>query len=476
MAGTASGGTSGGSTGTGSGTTTGGSGNASGGSSTGGSTGSADAGCGPSGYGNEFDDCTAAGADGVCACTLTCVGDTSTSSGKACEQSCTSTSDCSDPATYCVSGYCQLNGCGTFLMDGGGNGSENGPCNALGTDDGTCIANPYHGTGVHYNSNFKFVCVRPGTATSSCVAPQLVSTDATTCPVGQTCSAPILLHNTADGMLATANASYKVPMGSYALGVCAALCDLSGLYDAGCPSGESCLATGLSAGNTGVCSSDGGNGCATALTGTEFGGPAGNFCGSNSDCGCPQSCVTDSVIGQVCEAPCSMDSDCPSVGDQCGLVGDGGVCFPRLCGDYFPLPDGGTAGPSYFASCTVNQANDGTCVPTYSEALSNNLGIGNIGVCYLGGTATTTCDPTFGNDATQLCPTGQICFGGQCLGLCDPSNTTAGAPTCPAGVACYQFNSNYLAGVCIGSCGPSTAPCINSGDCCSGACNNQVCN
>jgi hypothetical protein len=367
-----------------------------------------------------------------------------------------------------VGSFCQLNPCGAYLKDGGGNGSENGACDALDAGDGTCINNPYHGRGAHYNSTYTFVCVRPGTASSSCVDPQLVSTDASTCPAGQMCSAPILLHNTANGAVATANAAYKVPMGSYALGICAPLCDLSGLYDAGCPSGETCLSTGVSGSNTGICSGDGGNGCAAALTGTEFGGAATNGCASNSDCGCPQSCINDSFLGQVCEAPCSVDSDCPSVGDLCGAVGDGGVCILRICGNVI-LPDGGTAGPGLFAKCTVNKANDGTCVPTYSEALSNAGNVGDIGVCYLGGTATTSCDPTFGSDTTKLCPTGQTCFGGQCLALCDPS-ATAGNPTCPTGVACYQFSSNYQAGVCLGACLPKGENCINGGDCCSGTC------
>jgi hypothetical protein len=428
----------------------------------------ADAGCGPSGYGNEFDDCTANGTNDVCACTLVCATDATTTSGTACEQTCMSTSDCSDPATTCVSGFCQLNPCGAFLKDGGGNGSENGACDAVGTGDGTCINNPYHGKGPHFNSTYNFVCVRPGSSSGPCVAPQLVSTDATSCPAGQMCSAPILLHNTANGFLATANAAYKVPMGSYALGACAPMCDLTGLYDAGCPSGEFCLSVGPGASNTGICSSDGGDGCLTALTGAEFGGNAGNSCITNADCACSQSCVSDSVLGQVCEAPCSSNADCPNVGDVCGAVGDGGVCFPRFCGNLVLL-DGGTAGPDYFQTCTVNQANDGTCVPTYSDALGNN-GVGDIGVCYLGGTATTSCDPTLGNDATQLCPTTQTCFGGQCLTLCDPNPLGTSYPTCPTGVACYQFNSNFLAGVCLGACLPTGANCINSGDCCSGSC------
>ena len=473
VAGTASGtnGTgSGAGTGTASGTSGGGStGSSTGGNSTGGTTSGVDAGCGPSGYGNEFDDCTANGTSGICACTLVCANDSSTIAGKACEQTCMMTSDCSDPATHCVGGFCQLNPCGTFLKDGGANGSENGPCDALGTSDGTCISNPYQGKGVHSDSNFAFVCVRPGSSSGPCVAPQLVSTDATTCPAGQVCSAPILLHNTANGALATANGAYRVPMGSYALGACAPLCDLSGLYDAGCASGLSCLSTALSGGNTGICSSDGGNGCATALTGTEFGGPAGNSCASNFDCACPQSCVSDAQFGQVCEAPCSADSDCPNAGEVCDVVADGGVCSLRFCGSSYVLPDGG-ASPDYFATCTVDQSNDGTCVPTYSESLSDNLGSGNIGVCVLGGTATTSCDPAMGSsDATQLCPTEQTCFGGQCLALCDPSNSP-GYPTCPPGIACYQISSNYQAGVCLGACLPTGANCINGGDCCSELC------
>jgi hypothetical protein len=445
------------------------------GSTTGGTTGStADAGCGPSGYGNEFDDCSTNGVDLVCACNLTCTKDTGTLSGKACEQSCSVSTDCADPATLCVGSFCQLNACGTY-SDGGGNGKENLACNALGTGDGTCINNPYQGGNSNFNSSYPFVCVRPGTATNQCVDPQFVSTAATTCPVGQTCSAPTLLHNTANGKISVANGSYRVPAGSYDLGVCAPLCDLTGKFDAGCPSGQACLATGPGDKSTGVCSADGGNGCAAALTGTEFGGERSASCNTNFDCACPQYCVNDAFFGQVCEAPCSVDSDCPNAGDTCAMVGDGGVCIARLCGGVI-LPDSGVANPAYLKTCTVKAANDGTCVPMYSDAVSNGAtGVGNIGICYLGGTATTTCDPTMANNAATLCATGSFCFGGQCLTLCDPSATSArGGNGCPAGVACYQFNSNIQAGVCLGACIPMGLNCNNSSDCCSFNCGGAV--
>ena len=76
---------------------------------------------------------------------------TSQGTAKLCLQSCSATSDCADPTTICDTGsgdaalnHCVQNLCGPGLPSGSqgpvwaGSGTFSGPCNAAGTNDGTC--------------------------------------------------------------------------------------------------------------------------------------------------------------------------------------------------------------------------------------------------------------------------------------------------------------------------------------------------
>ncbi len=415
--------------------------------------------------GNEFNDCSTLGTNGSCVCPLVCTSDANTNSGQACELPCSTTADCTNPGTICINSFCRIDSCDPNypVSDGG---SLNGPCDSIGIADGTCLDNPNS----NGNSKPAQFCVRGGSATTNCVYAQLSSTPETSCPLGDICTAQSLLYGQDNGIAVPyLSNAYSVPPGNYT-GICVPLCDWTGTVDAGCSPGLTCIESPISEfsnGSSGYCSTQGGNGCATASSGTEFG-----YCdqaNNNFDCACPQSCVSDTFYSSnVCESPCVVDGDCPGAGDMCIA----GQCQNHLCGNAI-IPDSGTAGPVYFAPCTVDAGNDGTCVPSTSS-IGTTADQNFFGVCYLGGTATTTCDPTISRDIATLCPTSQFCFGGTCEALCDP---TAAASTCPTGVACYEFNANPSAGICFQACLPTGTACLNNGDCCSYGCGSGfVCN
>ncbi len=409
-----SGTTSGGSPGTTSGGVT--SSSSSGGSTGAGTTSGGDAGCVAAvNAPYQFDACTP-GDTNPCGCGMACAIDTQLPAGGGCEFLCTTTADCPDPSTTCQNGYCEWVPCGN-----GNNGSVGTSCTAETTNDGTCYGAVAH-------DSTAGLCVRNGTSAGPCLWPSQSATPALTCPAQQTCgtfynTAYYLPLSTAVGDRAAGNA----PLGSY-YGICLSICSDT----VACPSGQSCLLQNLGATEfASGCEPVTDGGCLTEPLFPEF-----NGCGADSDCSCPARCTADPLfLGQsVCEAPCTQDTDCPNAGDACVS----GSCTFRLCG---LLPDGGQAtGSAQNGPCTVIAANDGTCIPNFMS-----FQLGSFGTCYLGGTATSTCDPTAPYDAGALCATGSLCVAGSCLPVCDPSGAA-----CAGGATCIALNYNSASGVCVG--------------------------
>jgi hypothetical protein len=89
--------------------------------------------------------------------------------------------------------------------------------------------------------------------------------------------------------------------------------------------------------------------------------------------------------------------------------------------------------------CSVMTAEDGTCLPSF-----NSSQLGAFGICYLGGTASTGCDPRLPYDAGALCTPGSICVAGACLTVCNPGPTG-----CADAGSCVPINDNPSSGVCV---------------------------
>jgi len=97
-----------------------------------------------------------------CGCPLYCQKQADGGQIGICRRRCNTTADCPIPDTSCQSGVCQVNLCG----GDGGNGVLNGPCDALGTGDGTCVP---HSLGLNTGPNgVSGHCVQNGCATQSC--------------------------------------------------------------------------------------------------------------------------------------------------------------------------------------------------------------------------------------------------------------------------------------------------------------------
>ena len=156
--------TGGGSSGGSSGGNSGGSGSSTGGSSTGG--------CGG---GNEFAPCQT---EQDCSCGLVCVNNNLGES--ACEHLCQNSAQCPTLYTVCSGISCTYDLCGASL-GGPANGTLDGPCNAQGTNDGTCAPLPPDG-----GSQFG-LCFQGGGATSSCSVSTTRPNLQTACGVGQIC-------------------------------------------------------------------------------------------------------------------------------------------------------------------------------------------------------------------------------------------------------------------------------------------------
>jgi hypothetical protein len=347
---------------------------------------------------------------------MACVNDPFLPSPPGCEYVCTQTSDCPDPSTTCQSGSCRQVPCGS-----GHNGNVGEACTAADAGDGTCY-------GAVDGNDAAGLCIRNGTSAGPCLWPSPSSPPSLTCPADQTCAT--FYDTTGYFPLSTAfsvDSAGNVPPGAY-LGTCVPICSVT----VPCPHGQSCNLSNL--GGTEFaqgCAQDSDGGCRPGAGHIEFG-----LCGSEVDCSCPLSCQADPLYApeQVCEGTCVVDSDCPNAGDAC----QGGFCTHRLCG---LLPDGGMAsGSTQNGPCTVYTANDGTCVPSFN---TNQLGA--FGICYLGGTAMTDCDPRLPYDAGVLCQTGSFCVDGMCRTVCDPNGSA-----CADGGLCIQINDNHASGVCVG--------------------------
>jgi hypothetical protein len=75
-----------------------------------------------------------------CACPQSCV--TDPNFGQTCETPCQATSDCPTAYTSCQSNLCQYDYCAAS-PNGSAPGQYDGPCNAAGTNDGTCLPYEY---------------------------------------------------------------------------------------------------------------------------------------------------------------------------------------------------------------------------------------------------------------------------------------------------------------------------------------------
>jgi len=146
--------------------------------------------------------------NGDCGCPLFCFKDADAGPLGSCERRCNGTSDCPLPDTSCQDGLCLDNSCGGDA----GNGVLNGPCNALGQDDGTCVprARVVAGRTYVYGS-----CVQNGCATGSCLLGAKRTDGFALCAAGLACA----------GELPGPGSCYR-------------MCDL----DAGqpCPAGQTC--------------------------------------------------------------------------------------------------------------------------------------------------------------------------------------------------------------------------------------------
>ncbi len=163
-----------------------------------------------------------------CACPNTCVADPGLE-GSYCEPPCTSTTDCLNVGTVCANGSCVVNFCAQS-PGGVAPGAYDHTCTAVSGQDGTCLPTPAP------LANEVGVCVRGGTASSSCamaldpsalVPAGNVVPSSDLCPAGQVCAA-----------LADGGPS------------CAPVCDPDA---GGCPSGTVCLEQDIFIPDFGVC-------------------------------------------------------------------------------------------------------------------------------------------------------------------------------------------------------------------------------
>ena len=98
-----------------------------------------------------------------CSCPQTCMYDPGQGSSF-CETACTTTaSDCPQPSTACVNGYCGTNYCDMTPAGDAGPGVYNAACNAAGTNDGTCELQ-YGFLQQAFGLPIYGICVQSGTA------------------------------------------------------------------------------------------------------------------------------------------------------------------------------------------------------------------------------------------------------------------------------------------------------------------------
>ncbi len=175
----------------------------------------------PPPFSSEFAPCSTSS---DCGCELECVSDPVFAefdgAGGACEQGCSTSSDCSDPTTVCSNGSCTLDFCAQALGGQAAPGTFGQPCDAGGTS-GTCQV-------VYQNDNYGTafgVCIASGVASGSCTVGATRDQPDALCSVGSLC-----LGNTYE---ACGDAPTGPPF-------CAQVCDVT--QSGQCPSGTTCMA------------------------------------------------------------------------------------------------------------------------------------------------------------------------------------------------------------------------------------------
>jgi len=219
-------------------------------------------------------------------------------------------------------------------------------------------------------------------------------------------------------------------------------------FTSGTGGGSGASSTGRSGGTGGTGSTGtGGSGTTTGPTcDANIGQNAETACTTDSDCGCPDTCVNDPPNGMDCEPPCLALTDCPDLGYVC----NGTYCQFNACGP-------GTGNGSFNSFCDVTGTDDGTCVPFTLNGVT-------VGECYEGGTSTTCCDgnPFSRTDTAanmpNICVAGSICSSetddsGECGEVCDPSKRRS----CPEGLGCAVMVGDEITGGCFAP--PPTSVC-----------------
>ena len=188
-------------------------------------------------------------------------------------------------------------------------------------------------------------------------------------------------------------------------------------------------ATGATGGSTG--------GCVPGASSSQF-----DACAQTGRCGCPYQCVYDPLAyiwspngsSNVCESPCSSNSDCELSATACV----GGICALVACG-------GSSGNGTYNSTCSMaDGVTDGTCALVFTPDG------GTIEECIAAGTSDGGCNPEakLRKPSSSICIAGFICIGGgpadECEQECD--NITV---FCPPGETCTMLEgSDPPAGAC----------------------------
>jgi hypothetical protein len=164
-----------------------------------------------------------------------------------------------------------------------------------------------------------------------------------------------------------------------------------------------------------------------------------------SDCGCPYVCASTLAGQSICEQTCQSTSDCSALYTTC----QNGTCAPNVCG----LAGNGQID----GTCNASGQNDGTCLAISIDGF-------NLGLCYQGGQATSSCSLTATRqNLSQDCIAGDFCAGAICEQVCNPN----GSVPCPTGDTCIAPSAmEPELGFCIGGAGSSSGSSGTAG--CSG--------
>jgi len=406
-----------------------------------------------------------------CACPLLCGLDATRgvddAGGSICVHPCSSTANCPEIFTSCQNGLCSINIC---EADGGG-GAFFGPCDAAGTNDGTCEPTVTH------DDEVIGTCIQSGT----------VDVDGGNCDPNQSpfIPLPLMVEN-----LQRPSASSLCPIGYACVGTgmttgyCQQLCDpvndrLSDNDAGGCLGGKDCVPLGNNTQYGGACTFQGDGGC---LVGGGLGELA--TCAGSTQCECPLECEIDAPsLRHGCEVACTqtlpgdggVGCDVPYTSCQRVLGGgDQTYCNYNYCVQtYFGepaqwLPDAG----SYTGPCNRAAVGDGICQPEYSTDQFGNP-IAPFGYCEPAGAV-----PLGGAcENPPYCGQNELCVGPQggpynCVEFCQPflDGGNGGCKTATDG--CFTVIPpplEQVAGFCA-ACTTPTNGCYNSPECCDGYC------